>query len=344
MMKNLARRWHNSMKPLVIIKKIFSIIIKTIAYAVVFFIFLILVLIALFYRRDVAREKLETSYFTEQSQYVNVADANLHVRIRGNGMPVLLLHGSFASLHTWDAWETELSKNFKTISLDLPGHGLSGPSINEIYTTDYYASLVFSLADSLQLDSFIIGGNSMGGNVAWKIALQAPHRVKKLILVNASGFWSAPAKEDTIINNKIQKRPLIFRILGNDKLAQLLTKITPRFLFKMNLQQVYGDPQKIEEEEIDRYYELMLREGNRKATLQRLKQTSKNLQDSIKYIHVPTLIIWGEKDAWIPVSHAHKFHKAIENSELVIYPDAGHVPMEEIPDTSIIPVVNFLLK
>jgi pimeloyl-ACP methyl ester carboxylesterase len=314
------------------------------AYAVVFCILLIVVLLLSFYRKDVPVNKLEGKYFTEESKYIEVDDARLHVRITGTGVPLFLLHGSFASLHTWNAWQNELSKFFKTISLDLPGHGLSGPNKNEIYTSDYYASLVFALADSLKIDSFHIAGNSMGGNVAWKIALMQPERVKKIILIDASGFWTAPVKTDSALVDSNTKRPLIFRLLSSDKLAKTLSSITPRFLFRLNLQQVYGDPANISDEEVDRYYDLMLREGNRNATLTRLRQANKNLQDSIKYIKNPTLILWGEKDTWIPVTHAYRFNNAIEHSTLIIFPDAGHVPMEEIPEESLKHVIPFLLN
>jgi pimeloyl-ACP methyl ester carboxylesterase len=287
------------------------------------------------YRSDIKVEDLEQEYFTAESQYIEVMDAKLHIRKQGNGEPIFLIHGSFASLHTWNSWEVELAKAFTTISVDLPGHGLTGPNKNEIYTTDYYADLIFALADSLQIDSFYVAGNSMGGTVAWKMALKNPARIKKLILIDAAGYTNAS-------NNKPVNKPFIFRLLDNKVIASLFLKITPRFMFSLNLKQVYGNHEKITEEQIDRYYNLMLRDGNREATLKRLQHMGKNLQDSISYITTPTLILWGEKDAWIPVAHAYRFNSEIKGSELIVYKNAGHVPMEEIPLETLIPARIFL--
>jgi pimeloyl-ACP methyl ester carboxylesterase len=121
-----------------------------------------------------------------------------------------------------------------------------------------------------------------------------------------------------------------------------MVKITPHFLFKWNLKQVYGNPEKVKEKDVDRFYDLMLREGNRAATMQRLRQPGKDLQDSIKFIHTSTLIIWGKNDAWIPLENAHRFNHDITGSELKIFPGAGHVPMEEIAEETVQAALNFL--
>ncbi|MBX2962860.1 MAG: alpha/beta hydrolase [Cyclobacteriaceae bacterium] len=313
-------------------------IIKWIGYTLAFLFAVILIFLAANYKADIPVEKLEPTYFTQESRYTLVDGVNIHIRKRGSGAPVMLVHGSFASLHTWKGWEDELSKYFTTISLDLPGHGLTGPTSIENYTTDEYARLLFALADTMKLDTFYLAGNSMGGNVAWKMALRQPNRVKKLILVDAAGFWKITSDSTT----KPTKRPFIFILLSIDAVGKVLSKITPYFLFKRNLQQVYGIKTKVKSETIDRYYELILREGNREATLNRLRNSGRDLQDSIPFIKIPTLILWGARDAWIPVEHAHRFHQAIEHSRLIIFDSAGHVPMEEIPDESVEAALSFL--
>ncbi|HRJ28464.1 MAG TPA: alpha/beta hydrolase [Cyclobacteriaceae bacterium] len=315
-------------------KKLF----KRSIYIVIVILLGIILLLAFNYKADIPVEALEEKYFTPESAYLDVDDVKLHLRKRGEGPALFLIHGSFASLHTWQDWENELSKSFTTISMDLPGHGLTGPTKAEDYTTDYYAKLIFNLADELMIDTFYVAGNSMGGNVAWKMALHHPERVKKLILIDAAGFWKITSDSTT----KPSKRPFIFKLLSNDAVGKAFTKITPYFLFNRNLQQVYGDKTKVKSETIDRYYELMLREGNREATLKRLRNSGSDLQDSIRFIKTPTLILWGAQDAWIPVEHAHRFHEAIKNSTLIIFNGAGHVPMEEIPDESVEAALSFL--
>lgn len=299
---------------------------------------LVSILIIAFYKSDIPPEQLEQQYLSKESIYIQVDDARLHVRRRGVGPTIFLLHGSFSSLHTWNEWENELSKSFSTISLDLPGHGLTGPNESGIYTTDYYSSLLFSLADTLHIDTFYVAGNSMGGNIAWHMALNNPERVKKIILINAAGYSSSVS--DTI--QKSAERPFIFKLLSNSIIANIFTQLTPRFFFKQNLKQVYGHPKGITEEQVDRYYQLMLREGNRKATLQRLKQINRYGHGNISQIKTPTLIIWGAKDNWIPVSHAYGFKESIPNAEMVIFPEAGHIPMEEIPQETSKSVIRFL--
>ncbi len=305
------------------------------AYAIGGILVLFLGLCLAWYRSEIPLQELEQAYFTAESLYVNVLDSKLHIRKRGKGEVIFLIHGSFASLHTWAGWEKQLSKSRTTISMDLPGHGLTGPNSAGKYSTDDYEKLILTLADQLMIDTFSVAGNSMGGSVALKIALRNPQRVKKLILIDAAPFnrTQAGSKEGM---------PFIFTLLQSKITSQVLTRITPRFLFEINLRQVYGDPSKIKEEDINRFYELMRREGNREATVVRLKNSGKNIQDSIQYLQTPTLLLWGEKDKWIPVQYAYQFKDAIKSSQLKIYPKAGHVPMEEIPEETVAAALDFL--
>jgi pimeloyl-ACP methyl ester carboxylesterase len=287
------------------------------------------------FKADIPVQKLEEKYFTPESTYIQVLDAHVHIRKRGSGPPIFLLHGSFASLHTWQDWEDALRKSFTTVSLDLPGHGLTGPNETETYTTDYYTKLVLALADSLKLDTFYVAGNSMGGAVAWKLALRAPDRVKKLVLIDAAGFWNA---------HKNANRPWIFKALQNPLFRKGFTHITPKFVFNLNMKQVYGDENRVRQEVTERYYHLMLREGNREATLKRINQDEPDQSNTIEQITTPTLILWGKKDRWIPVEHAYLFQQAISGSTLIVLDEAGHVPMEEVPSASVRPVVEFFLS
>lgn len=323
-----------------IIKRLLYATLKLLIYSAAVLVLLIISILIFTYRSDIPVQKLESKYFTPESKYVQVSDAHLHIRIRGRGEAVILLHGSFASLHTWQVWESELSKKFQTISVDFPGHGLSGPNKSETYHTDYYADLIFALADSLNIEAFHVVGSSMGGQVAWKMTLAHPERIKSLTLIDAAGMYQKVQKA----NQSNTKRPLIFTILTNRQITKFLSRFTPRFLFKINLRQVYANENRISDAMIDTYYELMLREGNRDATLKRFQQSGNNLTDRIKNIKTPTLIIWGEKDSWIPVAHAIKFHEEIPNSELVIFKDAGHVPMEEIPYPTVAKYLDFLIR
>jgi pimeloyl-ACP methyl ester carboxylesterase len=109
----------------------------------------------------------------------------------------------------------------------------------------------------------------------------------------------------------------------------------------MNMRQVYSDADKITEEAITRYYELMLREGNRQATLDRLVAPRESRID-FERLTMPTLIMWGKDDSWIPVTQAYSLEKEISGSKLIIFDGAGHVPMEEIPTESVAKYLSFL--
>jgi len=299
------------------------------------FTLIIIIILAIFIRGDLELDHLIDKYTDSSSQFWEIKGIPFHVKIKGEGTPIILLHGSFSSLHTWEAWEEALSKKYKTISIDLPGHGLTGPDISLRYSSEDYAQLVFFLADQLKLEKFHIAGNSMGGGVGLVMASTHPERILSLNLINASG---APKDILTVKNNQ---RPWIFKVAENPFLASILLKCTPRFLFKMNLKQVFDDDSKISDELIDRYYELIRREGNRKATLDRL-QNRKSFSVDFEKLNMPVLIMWGKNDKWISVKNAHLFSKVIPNAKLVIFEKVGHVPMEEIPTQSVAEYLEFL--
>jgi pimeloyl-ACP methyl ester carboxylesterase len=313
-------------------------LLKYIGYSLLGLLSLVIVVSVAWYQSDVDVSELVPTYFTAESSSIQIGDAKLHVRQRGSGPCIFLLHGSFVSLHTWNGWENELEKSFRTVSVDFPGHGLTGPTASAKYSTDDYAQLIFQLADQLKMDTFYVAGNSMGGQVAWKMALQKPNRVKKLVLVDAAGY----SKGANPTGSTQQNRPFVFKLLQNDVAAKFLVKITPRFLFRWNLKQVYGNPDAVREDDVTRFYDLMMRAGNREATIQRLRQPGKNLQDSIRFITTPTLILWGEKDRWIPVANAYHFKKDIHPSRLIVWEALGHVPMQEQPKLTVAPVISFL--
>jgi pimeloyl-ACP methyl ester carboxylesterase len=298
----------------------------------------LLILLIIFYKADIPIEENHKKYFTEESQYIEIDSNKLHIRQMGKGFPILLIHGSFSSLHTWETWQRVFSQDFTTISADLPGHGLTGPNPQEKYDADYYANLLWKLMHKLKYDSIAIAGNSMGGQVAYKMALLEPEKVKKLILLNSSG---ARISNDTA-KFKDQNSFSVFSLINHPVFSKLMTSITPKFLFRMSLEQVYYDKSKITEDKIQMYYDLMLHVGNREATLKRFSQRAPSEFEQLAKIKIPSLIMWGEHDSWIPVKHAYRFDSILPNSDLKIYPNAGHVPMEEIPIETAKDALGFL--
>lgn len=296
----------------------------------------------LLYRSDIPAEEIVSKYRTPESHFIEVDGINVHVRMMGEGEPIFLLHGSFSSLHTWDVWQKELSPYFMTISLDFPGHGLTGPDELKRYSVQDYSELVLSLAEKLNLRKFHLAGNSMGGAVALQLASARPDKVLTLNLVDASG---APRMEtrslDSAQNQVRGNGAWIFKLIENPLISKVFLKCTPKFLFARNMKEVYADESKIQKKTTERYYELMLREGNRQATLDRIKIPRKTDID-FERLTMPTLILWGGKDSWIPLSNAYALEKAISGSNLIVFDQAGHVPMEEIPTESVAEYLTFL--
>jgi pimeloyl-ACP methyl ester carboxylesterase len=224
----------------------------------------------------------------------------------------------------------KLKQHYKIIRMDLPAFGLTGPHPEGDYSIESYAGFVLDFLAALEIDSFHIAGNSLGGHIAWNIAADYPERVKKMILLNASGFPS-------------EKSPSwIFKIARTPVVNQVFKYFTPKFIIKNNLDQVYHDDTKITKELVERYHDMALRKGNRTAFIDRSKTIFTDHTAKLKNIQTPTLILWGQEDIWIPVRDSQKFMDQISVAEVIIMPDTGHIPMEESPELSAKIALEFL--
>jgi len=269
------------------------------------------------------------------SDFIELDDQLVHLRDEGprdDPLPLVLVHGTSASLHTWEGWVRALRAQRRVITFDLPGFGLTGPSPSADYRGDTYARFVLKLMDALRVQRFAIGGNSLGGEVAWRTATLAPQRVERLILIDAAGYAFEP--NELPIGFWLARVPLVNR-LGE--------RLTPRALVERSVRQVYGDPAKVTPELVERYYDLTLREGNRRALMQRFAQMERGADaQRIATLQVPTLILWGGRDRLIPLQSARRFNANIAGSRLAVFDDLGHVPHEEDPQRTLQPVKAFL--
>ena len=195
------------------------------------------------------------------SDFVDVKGQLVHLRDEGprdDPTPLLLLHGTGASLHTWDGWATALKTHRRVIRIDLPGFGLTGPFAGQYAADDYrgdtYARFVLDFLDALRVQRATVAGNSLGGEVAWRAATLAPQRFDKLILIDATGYPFMP-----------EDMPLGFRVARLPVIGRLGEYLLPRALVAASVRSVYGDPSRVSSDLIDRYFELTLREGNRRA-------------------------------------------------------------------------------
>jgi pimeloyl-ACP methyl ester carboxylesterase len=304
---------------------------KIIKYTLFAIIAFLIIAISVYWKNDIDIKELKNKYAYPSSRFISLDGMNVHYRDVGKGEAILLIHGTGASLHTWEKWIDNLSPGYRVISFDLPGFGLTGPDPNHNYQISRYTAILDSLMVKLKVDSFHIAGNSLGGLVAWHYTTQFPQKILTLNLIDAAGL-PQPGK----------KPPFIFQLAKLPILSTLLQKITPKSIIKKSMLDVYKNDQLVTEKLIDRYFELSLREGNRTAFVKRMSQLNEKLVVSnLKNITVPVLIQWGEEDRWIPLANAFKFQKLIPKADLIIY-DSGHVPMEENPMETVKDYMIFL--
>ena len=281
-------------------------------------------------------DTLKARWATGPSHFVTLQGMQVHLRDegpRGDPEPIVLIHGTSASLHTWDGWAAALKGQRRVIRLDLPGFGLTGPAPDGDYSMTRYADFIAALLDQLGVRRAVLAGNSLGGGVAWRTAVQHPERVSRLVLVDASGY---PLQSTSV--------PLGFRLAQIEWLQPVMSRLLPRGMIESSVRNVYADPGKVTPELVDRYYELTLRAGNRESLTQRMKlrETDAQASELIKTIGQPTLILWGAQDKLITESSGQRFHQDIANSQYVVFEGLGHVPQEEDPQRSVAEVLKFL--
>lgn len=308
--------------------KVFTLMIKKVfQYILWIFILLVLVILGLaawHWHSDIPKTILREKYASSPSRFISVKGMEVHFRDEigsCDSLPLVLLHGTGASLHTWDGWVENIGKKHRIIRLDLPAYGLTGANPAGDYSMDFYVDFLHEFLQKMYVEKCILAGNSLGGAIAWNYALRYPAKVKKLILIDASGFPS-----------KNSEKPLAFALANLPIINHLFKFITPRMIIEKSLLNVYGDKSKVSDSLIDRYFELSLHEGNRKAFIDRMNtKPSPSRIQSLNTLPMPVLIMWGDADKLIPVENAYKFQDALSNDTLVVFKGLGHVPMEEDP-------------
>jgi pimeloyl-ACP methyl ester carboxylesterase len=288
---------------------------------------------------DRSVESLVLRWAPPPSDFIDLKGQLVHVRDEGprnDPLPIVLVHGTSASLHTWEGWAKGLRGQRRVISFDLPGFGLTGPWAGAYagrrYTGDEYARFLLDLMDALKVQHFVVAGNALGGEVAWRTAVAAPQRVERLVRVDAAGYPFQPAAV-----------PLGWRLARLPGASWISRHLLPRAVIDDSVRSVYGDPSRVTDALIDRYFEMTLREGNRRALAERLAVLAEGADPApIRSLRQPTLVLWGGRDRLIPPENAHKFIADIPGSRLAMFDALGHVPQEEDPAATLVPVKAFL--
>ena len=298
---------------------------------------LIALALAAFHRGDIPYATLEARYANGASRYLDMP-GGLHVHYRDQGRrdgpPIVMVHGYAASLQAWEPWVSRLQSDYRIVTLDLPGHGLTRAPKGYAPTIDSYADLVDRLAGRLNLGRYVVVGNSMGGAVALHDTLRHPDSIRGLVLVDAAGWPQSGPKGKT---------PLIFQILNNPAGRSLIRDLDIRPLVKGGLQQAYFDKSLVTPALVTRYFDLARAPGHRDILVEiQGGLDDRGSPDIFRSIHVPTLILHGRQDALIPYRVGEDFAGVIPEARLILYDGVGHVPMEQIPDKSAADLRTFL--
>lgn len=289
----------------------------------------------MFVNPEIPRSVLEAKYATPPSKFLLLpGNIRAHVRDRGprDAQTLVLLHGSFDSLITWEPWASRLSNTLRVVTVDLPGHGLTGAVRDNDYGEEGMVRFVAKVSDALGLGTFALGGNSMGGRIAARFAEEHPARLTHLILVDSGGLGK-PGGRLVEFTNSVLSKPFF---------ARPLLAIAPRWVWAQEAEEAVSKKSVLTAARMDAIWDLNHREETRDATIRRFRSAQTAVKQHISEINTPTLILWGQEDRLIPVEAAHEFHKAIRNSQLVIYHGVGHLPQEEAPDESAANVRAFL--
>jgi len=275
--------------------------------------------IALWAYRDIPADRLETKYANHASRFINIDGARIHYRDEGEGPAVLLLHANFGNLIGWDPWVDALKDSYRVVRMDFTSHGLTGPDPSGDYTQARTLELTEKFINAMDLGKFSIAGTSMGGTMAIHFTHKYPERIDNLILLSPG---SLEGKERTAS--------------GRDQVpdaAYVLKYIMPRALPKFMLESGFGDKEKLTDELIDRWYDMWMREGQREAQLDRLKQyKAGDIEDIIRALKPRTLLLWGEANTTADFAQAGEFQELLQSVaslKFISYPGVGHMAVQE---------------
>jgi pimeloyl-ACP methyl ester carboxylesterase len=282
---------------------------------------------------DRSRAHLIERYMGQSTRFIEVGGTSLRVRDTGprDAPALMLLHGFGSSLETWEPWAHLLSERYRMVRFDLPGCGLSEPDRTGNYGDARSIALTRGLMDELGIKRAVLIGNSIGGRIAWRFAAEFPDRTSKLVLISPDGFASPGFQYD--------RPPRVAMVF------QLMKYFLPRALVRANLATAYADPSRLSDPVVDRYYDLLLAPGNRDAMIDRMRQTLlKDPTPILRQIQTPTLLVWGMQDRLIPYANSADYTAALPNAKFVSFEQLGHVPQEEAPTESLMPVERFLVE
>lgn len=286
---------------------------------------------------SVPRETLRRRYTQRASKFIRLMGAEVHYVEEGSGDTIVMIHGFASSLHTWDRVAHELAREHRVIRLDLPPFGVTGPLRStsgaiETMNLPTYRRFIDTFMDALGIGRATLIGNSLGGLISWDYAARHRGAVDRLVLIDAAGFP--------------MRLPIYIGLFNSALVRMSAPWWLPEAIVKSAVRNVYGDPRKLDAVTLRRYVEFFQGEGTREAIGKMVPTLDfADLDtDILATLDVPSLVLWGAKDRWIPPAHAAEFARRIPGAQSVMYAGLGHIPMEEAPEQVLADLRTFLAK
>ena len=256
-----------------------------------------------------------TDYLTTRS----VGSESICYYDRGQGTPLVLIHGMFGDFLDWEPVLAPLSERHRVIAVDLPGFGGSSKPRGE-YSGEFFVSTLHGLLGQLGIQRAILAGHSFGGQIAILYALQYPDAVAKLLLVNSGGFQKYSDQERATIEPRFSEAVLAG--LTPEITAPLFSGvfITPS---EMSARYVQKQTDKLKRADYPAYAYALA--GSIRLSL------STYLVDRLPELRCPTLLVWGADDQVLPLAQAQLAITKLPAGELKTISGCGHVPQMECP-------------
>lgn len=250
--------------------------------------------------------------------YVRVDGTNVRYIDAGRGTPVIFLHGLAASMYAWRGNLAPVeSAGFRVIAFDNRGFGFSDKPAHG-YSNDDYERVLIAFMDSLHLPDAVLVGHSMGGAIAAQCASTHPNRVRGLVLIDAAGFGI--------------REPWVVRISGWPGVGRLASGLRSRWMTGRVLRSTYADPSKVRPEDVDQYYAPVAEPNFGRALRGVLHEFRFNsLAGRLGNVQIPTLVLWGERDEWIPTRVGRALAAELPRVAYLSVRNAGHALPEEAP-------------
>jgi pimeloyl-ACP methyl ester carboxylesterase len=239
-----------------------------------------------------------------EEKIIKVGGLNINLKTKGEGKPLLILHGWGSSSDKWQKTGELISeKGYKVIIPDLPGFGKSEEPKTP-WNLDKYCGFVEELSQSLNLEKFCLLGHSFGGSLSIKYSLKNPGNVERLFLVASAGI-----REKSFRNRFLAKISSVLKVFAFAPFYDLFKKAFYKFVVKKS--------------------DYLYTRGVMRETY--LNVIKEDLSGALSSISMPVIIIWGENDNVVPLKNAYLMKERINNSKLVIVPEGDHDLEQKLP-------------